>query len=151
MRHLMCFVMLTAVSVIGGCSSEASVSGVIPVSGKVTYQGDAIEGATVIFTPAGDNRSASGITDSDGNYKLTTLQAGDGALPGDYQVTIYKTEEVDPMSDEERQKYFHEHQGRMPPIKTRELLPAKYKQPATAGLTAKVQSGKNDFPYELVD
>lgn len=151
MRYILSFIVLTAVGAICGCSSEASVQGVMPVSGKVTYQGEAVEGATVIFTPEGDNRSASGITDTEGKYQLTTLQAGDGALPGSYKVTIYKTEEEDPISDEERQKYFHENQGRMPPVKMRELLPAKYKQPATAGLTAKVESGRNDFPFDLVD
>jgi len=76
---------------------------------------------------------------------------GDGLRPGKYQVTVFKTEVVGAMNEEESQAYFQKH-GKPPKITTRETLPAKYKTAATSGLTAEVTAGgKNDFTLDLAD
>lgn len=152
MRHLVCLFIVTAASVGGGCSTRSGVEGIVPVTGTVTYNGTPVEGATVSFSPAGEGRSASAITTEDGKFSLTTLEAGDGALPGSYKVGISKSEEVNPMSPEERQKYFDENMGRMPTVEHRQLLPEKFKNPNTSGFTVEVgKSGKNDFTFDLAD
>jgi hypothetical protein len=60
------------------------------VGGKVTLDGKPLAGATVSFVPIDENkgRSAGGKTDNDGNFELTTFTHGDGALPGEYKVTV---------------------------------------------------------------
>jgi hypothetical protein len=41
--------------------------------------------------PKGDqSRGASGFTDNEGKFELTTYSPGDGALPGDYVITVSK-------------------------------------------------------------
>lgn len=152
MRSLICIFLVTAVCASSGCSGRPRVDGVVPVTGTVTYQGKPAPGATVSFSPAGDGRSASATTNQDGAFALTTLEAGDGALPGNYKVSISKSEVVNPMSPAEQQKYFHEHQGRMPPLEYKHLLPEKYRNPNTSGFTAEVKApGTNKFDFELAE
>ena len=151
MRHLICLFIVTAASVGGGCS-RAGLEGVVPVTGTVTYNGKPVEGAAVSFSPAGEGRSASALTTEDGKFSLTTLEAEDGAFPGSYKIGISKSEVVNPISDAERQKQFHENMGRMPLEEHRSLLPEKFRNPNTSGLTAEVEkSGENNFAFDLAD
>jgi hypothetical protein len=63
----------------------------VKVEGLVTLDGQPVGGATVIFNPlARDGRQASGVTGEDGRFRLTTYRVDDGALPGEYKVTIQK-------------------------------------------------------------
>ncbi len=136
---------------IAGCGEQA-LEGVVPVSGTVTYQGQPVEGANVIFTPVAEGRAASGVTDSRGRYTLTTLQPGDGAEPGSYRVMIQKTETEGGLTEEEAQAYFEQHGTPPPTGETRHLLPAKYARPDTSELTAEVREGENNvFDFALAD
>lgn len=151
MRHFVCFFLLAGSSVGIGCIRQPGVEGVVPVSGTVTYQGRPVEGATVVFAPQGPSRAACGRTDSSGRFHLTTLVPRDGALPGEYQVSVSKTQVETPMTEEESQAYFEKH-GTSPIIKTKEFLPEKYKTTATSGLTAEVAKGNaHDFAFVLAD
>src|SRR6266576_391459 len=89
-----------------GCGPSNPL-GTSPVSGKVTYNGKPIEGATVSFIPDGDGRPATAITGPDGSYSLTTLN-WPGAVPGQYTVILRKTDHVpasdQPVSMEEAEK-----------------------------------------------
>lgn len=71
-----------------GCGSNKPKT--TPVSGMVTYKGAAVSAGIVRFNPADPKkgRVAEGKLDSSGNFKLSTFHPGDGALPGDYHVTI---------------------------------------------------------------
>jgi len=70
--------------VVAGCGNRPS-----KVTGTVTLDGTPVEGATVTFIPVdGKARSASGSTSADGTFELTTFKDKDGALPGDYKVTV---------------------------------------------------------------
>jgi hypothetical protein len=67
-----------------GCQGRPS-----KVEGIVTLDGKPVEGATVTFFPVdGSGRPASAVTGSDGVFRLTTFNTGDGALPGTYKVTV---------------------------------------------------------------
>ncbi len=60
-------------------------------SGTVTFDGKPVDGATVTFIPTeGKIQPATGRTDAQGKYSLTTFRSGDGAQPGAYQVTVTK-------------------------------------------------------------
>lgn len=62
------------------------------VEGKVLYNGQPAKGAVVVFHPQGKDdlttRHPAGVTGDDGTFSLSTQQPGDGAAPGDYDVTI---------------------------------------------------------------
>ncbi|MEX2172764.1 MAG: carboxypeptidase-like regulatory domain-containing protein [Pirellulaceae bacterium] len=149
MRHLMCLVVLATAAVAIGCGSPA-LDGTVAVNGTVTYKGQPVEGATVMFMPDGDRRAASGMTDASGRFQLTTLTPEDGAMPGNYKVTVSKTEitATRPSGDAPPPT----ENPQWPPLTTAELLPVKYKLADTSGLTAEVASGAtNDFPFDLVD
>jgi hypothetical protein len=67
-----------------GCGSK-----LVKVKGVLTLEGQPVEGAVVTFaSPDGRGRPATGQTDAEGRFTLTTLEEGDGALPGDYRVLI---------------------------------------------------------------
>jgi hypothetical protein len=142
-----------AVLVCLGCSGGSKIEGIAPVTGTVTMNGSPVEGATVIFAPAGQgSRSASGKTDASGKFSLTTLQPGDGAMPGDYTVMVTKTEvtESKKVSDDEATEIIRK-TGK-PPVtsQTKNLLPAKYGDIAKSDLKATVKKGqKNDIPLDL--
>lgn len=68
-----------------GCGSSGKP---VKVAGTVTLDGAPLEGVTVMFIPAKEGRQATGITDSDGKFELTTIKSHDGALPGEYKVTV---------------------------------------------------------------
>ena len=50
------------------------------VTGEVTYNGQPVDGANVVFTL--DGPLASGVTDAAGKFTLRTFEDGDGAVAG---------------------------------------------------------------------
>jgi hypothetical protein len=114
--------------------------GMAQVSGKVTYKGQPVPKGTVTFLPSSPGgRNATGAIMPDGSYKLQTENPGDGALLGEYKVTIYAHDE--PILDYLPQK----------PVEPKILTPTKYEKPDTSGLTASVKSGPNTYNFDLTD
>jgi len=75
-------------ALIAGCGG-GGLPGMVPISGKVYYQGKPLAEGTVLYSPVDANgRQARGELQSDGTFTLTTLKADDGALPGEYRVVI---------------------------------------------------------------
>jgi hypothetical protein len=149
---------LAVAAMIVGCNSGGSDSGAVKTGGVVTLDGQPVEGATVSFSPASGGKAASGITDSSGRFSLTTLEAGDGAMPGNYGVTVVKMAggsepAAQPKTMEEAMKAGLNKGGpgtKVEPAKS--LLPEKYNSTATSGLTAEVKSsGENDFEFKLTN
>lgn len=123
-----------------GCDSENGPA-TVPVTGSVTWKGDPVEGALVVFLPensSGDSMlGAQAETDSEGNFQLETYTGGSnlkaGIQPGNYKVTVTKLEVVQDMRR-----------------KPKNLLPAKYAETRTTDLTATVsESGEQSFAFEL--
>ena len=69
----------------GGCERDARP---VPMEGVLTFEGKPLAKARVQFTPVACGRPAFGLTDDEGRFRLTTYEAGDGALPGSYKVTV---------------------------------------------------------------
>jgi hypothetical protein len=131
-----------------GCSGSG-VAGTVPVSGKVTYKGQPVGGATVSFIgEAGGSRGAVAVSEADGTYKLRTLET-EGALPGKYTVTVTKTESAAsttlPTMEEMAKS------SGKPPPEAKELLPAKYGDPAQTPLKFEVKAGSNNIDLPLTD
>lgn len=140
----------TALLVSTGCGGGDKNPGVDlePVTGTVLLDGSPVEGATVVFH---GEQGASGITDSSGKFTLTTFDPGDGAKVGVYKVTVSKSEMVgvdDSYNDVNSPNYGKE----APPAaagKRKFIIAEKFSKADTAGLTADVQSGANDFTFEV--
>lgn len=140
----------TALLVSTGCGGGDKNPGVDlePVTGTVMLDGAPVEGAMVVFH---GEQGASGITDSSGKFTLTTFDPGDGAKVGLYKVTVSKSEMVgvdDSYNDVNSPNY-----GKEPPPaaagKRKYIIAEKFSKPDTAGLTADVQSGANDFKFDV--
>ncbi len=130
-------------AMLGGCQKK----GMAPVQGTVTYRGQPLPKALVVFMPeTPDVLPASGMTDSDGRYELMTIVQGDGATIGKHRVTI---EARAPAKDQPSDM------GGGPPEQYLEtgapLIPEKYFQPDSSGLTAEVKPSDNTLDFELTD
>ena len=148
-------ILVTVGIVLTGCSNSSRPS-TYPVTGTVISQGKPVAGAAITFVPTGnEGEAASAITDSEGKYALTTWRAGDGARPGEYRVKVSKQEQtaVDPskmvknLSIEEEQKIYVENKKPPPPAKS--LIPSKYQDESSSGLSHTVPKGSSTFDIEI--
>ncbi len=160
LRFSLCILVCAAVTVaLTGCGGGGADLGTSTVTGTVTYNGEAVEGASVGFVPSGEGgKMAAGTTDAQGKFTLTTIEAGDGAVPGSYQVSVSKTEGGaaaggEQTEEEARAAAMPKMGGETGPApEVKDLLPAKYRDAANSGLTAEVKAGGgNDFPFDLKD
>lgn len=128
---------LTAVWAVPGCGDSGRPH-TVPVTGTVTFAGSPVAGADVTFLGK-QGPLAAGRTDEQGRFQLMTFTAGDGAVPGAYLVGISKREKVvDPQNPNDPYPQF------------RDVLPAKYGNPESSGLTATVDaSQRNDIGFAL--
>ena len=136
--------MWAALSLVGGCSSGAST---VPVSGRITLDGQPLAGAHVSFQPEGGSGSLSesgagsgsyALTAADGSYSLRLAQ-GDrpGAVVGKHRVEINMRNESDDDTDRH---------GKPPPLT--KVIPARYN--LRTELTCDVTpGGKSDANFEL--
>jgi hypothetical protein len=153
--NLAASILVTVGIVLTGCPNSSRPA-TYKVTGTVTMQGKPVADAVVTFVPTGtDGEAASAITDSDGKYALTTWRAGDGARPGEYRVKVSKQESaaVDPskmvknLTIEEEQKIYVENTKPRPPAKS--LVPSKYQDESTSGLSHTVPQGSSTFDIEI--
>ena len=123
------------------------------VSGMVTYQGNPVEGAVIVFRPAGsEGQTANGRTDATGAFKMGTFEGTDGVVPGEYGVMITKLEATSTSQalPEDDPNYDPNPKEEAPP---KNLLPEKYAKVETSGLTVSVPEGEEvtDLKFELND
>lgn len=133
-----------------GCRKKHSGPDVMPAGGTVSFQGRPVSGALVVCCPASPSAPAAyGNTDSEGRFQLTTYEPGDGAVAGEYRVTVSKNT-VTGMSIEEAEAYY-QREKKNPPLPTvTHHLPQKYDDAANTPLRIKVVSDNpNEFHLEL--
>ncbi len=153
-----------------GCGGGES--GQVPVartSGVVTYLDKPVEDAEVFFVPEGVSRTASGRTNANGEFSMTTYNTNDGAIVAANTILVVKSppaSAADPSmskigNDEEAgKKAMAEYQKTM--MKTEKsnakkdaspaLIPRKYSDPKSSPLKFPVVAGeKNHFKIELKD
>jgi hypothetical protein len=111
-----------------------------PVEGTVKFRGKLIPGAVVMFHPGSDTalRPHYAVTDDSGRYEVIDSASEDGLPAGSYLVTVI-WQELKKDGDEQ--------------LRTgRNLLPARYSNPATSELQFTVKpEPSNTFPIELTD
>ena len=121
-----------------------------PVTGKVTYKGEPVAGATVSFNPKVQGQGDDGYarTDNNGVYKLQT-QLGKpegGTTPGEYFVRVSKVESV-PTG-----KTFVESTGTVnQETRPVSVLPDKYGSALTTPLSFTVEKKKNTYDIVIED
>jgi hypothetical protein len=94
------------------------------VTGRVTYSGRPITGASICLNSKNGNHSAVGKLESDGSFRLRYMTGRDGALPGLYHAYLYSR------------------QGGT-------SLPTKFCDPRTSGLEIEIASGWSDWNIDL--
>jgi len=135
-----------------GCGGASDAPTLHKVTGTVTYNGEAVPGAKVMFLGDGTKPPAVGVTDTAGKYTLSSL-AGTGAVAGKHAVAVVKMSEVeDPakvnMTMEEAAAAVQEPEKN---TTATSLIPTKYSDAQTSGLEFEVKSGANEFSIELKD
>jgi hypothetical protein len=143
MNHRCCtlvIVLATTLLTFAGCSSRpdkwaAKRPKTYPAKGRVLWDGKPEEGIVVSLDSKVHNVSASAITDSTGAFKLKTYKTGDGAVAGEHAVRLEKRIVKDPQA--------------LIVVEV-VILPKKYADPQTSGLTATVvEKGPNEFTFEV--
>lgn len=73
-----------------GCGSDDGPK-MKPIRGEVTYNGKPLTHGRVVYMPKDPTagRQANGPIQSDGSFVLTTQEAGDGAIHGEYDIVIF--------------------------------------------------------------
>ncbi len=141
--------------------------------GKVTYKGQLVAGAAVTFHPVSSGNPAIGHTDTQGEFSLTTFSPGDGALAGDYVVTVSKSEgggaaatipnptatvdmsaakkSTEEMSQKMKMGGAKQMMSQM--TATKQLLPIKYskRETSTFKVSVKIDASANEFTLPVDD
>lgn len=146
MKGKLCSILVVAAVAIAGCQKSGPKT--TQVEGTVTYKGQPVEKALVMFSPVqpGQGMPASGQTDAQGKFTLWTNDR-QGVVPGEYVVTISKSELV-PTGE----KIPKPEGGMEDVMTTKELLPIKYKLSSSSPLKERVEAGKkNEFKFDLQD
>ena len=133
---------------LAGCKKEPGLGGLSPVQGKITWKGEAVEGASISLSPSEGGRSAGARSDANGEFKIRTLNPDDGAATGEYMITVRKM--VSDQKYSEAELAAAEAKGESLPITSKNVLPDKYSNARTSGLKFTVVAGKNaDLIIEL--
>jgi hypothetical protein len=124
---ILCFMAL-------GCSGHGSTP-VYPVRGQVLLNGKPLADAIVSFHAqlgAALDLFPSAHTDADGRFALTSHKNGDGAPPGTYSISVvcFRSRPLRKGQD-----------GR-----ASNVVPQRYADPPSSGLSATVQPGDNELP-----
>ena len=124
-------------------------------SGTVTLDGTPVERATITFYPLDGQKPANATTDANGNYELTSFNAGDGATPGSFGVAIQKFPAIEIETIPGGTPYdesMNTDEGPSPDSEKDPVneLPEKYSNHEKSGLSATVVTdGENVFTFEL--
>jgi hypothetical protein len=148
-----------------GCADDG-IGKRYPVQGTVKYKGEPVAKARISFVPTGAKvagQGASGVVENGSFSSLTTLNPGDGALPGEYRVTVdtrvIDEEKVKSQASDLATKNKMEKLSQIPPElqakalnEAKAMIPGKYQLPESTDLRATVtESGPNKFDFELKD
>lgn len=150
-----------ALVALAGCGGSSGFPKTYPVSGTVKLKGKPIDGAMVTFQLESGKENAIGTTDKNGEFKLSMFRPGDGAVPGQYKVSIRKEDAAPAAANTPPPGVIGSADlaaDYAPPVeakgagssKKKSEIPAKYTNDQTSGLRATVSDSQpNKFDFEL--
>lgn len=178
MRQPFLLIFVCGAMALAGCGKQGSIK-TYPIKGTVTYNGKALDGASVVYVPRNpDAPRTSGTTDAEGKFTLSTFVGASEILPGapadEYKVLVTKmktSEEAAPvlspdfqkLPEAEKQKRMQEAMsGMRPPVGgptekmepkgPTSLVPEKYGNVKTTPISDVVTSGTNEpREFKLTD
>jgi len=130
-----------------GCSGEKSIT--TAVHGTVTYKGKPLSTGIISFhaikiDPGLPNRTPQGSIDASGHYSLSTVKLDDGAVPGEYAVTVINPPALAPIDE----------YSKAPASASVVAIPAIYADQQRTPLKATVSGpagGSQQIDFELKD
>ncbi len=137
--------------VLVGCGSSDPDAGLnrpqrVAVTGAVTYQGRPVADADVTFVNDKAQTTATGRTDSEGHFRLTTFRENDGAVPGAQLVAVRRVDVINRTPADVDVSAG----GVGVPPEIRWIVPEKFADPRKSGLTAEVtEAGQNHFEFAI--
>ena len=142
-----CLVLLAGCS--GGDNYKSKRPKTVPAKGVVTYRGQPVGGAIILFVPLENSgTAASAMTDDSGGFTMMAFPPDSGAVPGKYTATVMKT--IEPPA----QVWSETSHDAPPPkvVKAVSLIPAKYAERSTSGLSVTIpEAGDEALKFELKD
>ncbi len=159
MNTKICAVLLSAaVFSFAGCGGEKREA-TFPVTGTLTLDGQPVAGANVVLSPKGAGTAATAVTEEDGTFSVGTYETGDGAVPGEYSVTVNKYDtpaepaetggEDSIYGTDEEMDEMDDYGGAQDVAESKNELPAKYASASTSGLTHTVTEAATTLNIEL--
>lgn len=76
---------MLALASAAGCGGRSDIG---TVTGRVTRDGQPLQGLEIMFAPQGEGRNSVGYTDADGKYELQYTLDRPGARVGQHQVAV---------------------------------------------------------------
>lgn len=145
MRSAITAVLIFSSPLLGGCSGSRPDRAA--VSGVIVYQGKPVSNVVVTFHPTAGGRPGVATTDAEGKFRLTTFEAGDGAVLGEHVVTIMPLFDAGPPTPDSAEVYAPPPEGFIESV-----VPKQYTQRDTSPLLYTVGDDEfNEFHIELQD
>ena len=123
-----------------------------PVSGTVTLDGKPLAGANIrFFSEDQSAETATGVTDGEGKFQLTTYNTNDGAVPGAYKVAVsmIQSGQAGNVPETEPDALNPPPAEMAEPDSGESSIPPQYLSPDTSPLKQTVMEGPNEFTIEL--
>ncbi|MFV0444543.1 MAG: hypothetical protein ACK5Q5_13320 [Planctomycetaceae bacterium] len=133
-----------------GCGSGPDLPKTVPAGGSVKINGQPCPaGANVLLVPVAGGRPASGITDSQGKFTLSTFGDKDGAIPGDHYVGVSLAEKTAaPAADDPYNTGVLPGQEKKSAAKA--LIPERYASPQDSGIQSTIPpEGTDQISIEI--
>lgn len=86
-------VLLVVVAVLAGCGAPTANYSMIPVEGTITFEGEPLSNAEVMFDSP-DGPRGFGVSDEGGRFRVMTRQFGAGLPAGKYRVLVTSSEKT---------------------------------------------------------
>lgn len=140
-RSIVCYMVVALLGLsLVGCSSKGELEPV-PVAGTISHNNQPLTHGSVAFIPTDrtKGRSARATISEGGTFELTTFDANDGALPGNYKVTVFCFDGTRDVPGSRLSK------------PGPSLIPERYNTADTTDLTATVGEKRTQVTLELHD
>ncbi|PQO45230.1 hypothetical protein [Blastopirellula marina] len=127
-----------------GCSRGPAMG---TITGEVTYDGKPLSHGTILLEVSGQMLSRGEIEEGK-IVNMTTFTPGDGAPVGEAVVAINSIAEVTTKRPNQSGNNGTGGSGEVM-VQGQDLIPVRYSNPATSGLTATIEPGVNDLHFDL--